>query len=61
MVRIKEFTPSTTQIILFVFLVTVLAGSVLLALGKAVRYFDALLTEITLIVIANTVKLVRLK
>ena len=50
MVRKKEFTLSSAQLILLSFLVTVLAGIVLLALqvssaiGKAVGYFDALLT-----------------
>ena len=75
----KEFTLSSAQLILLSFLVTVLAGIVLLtlqvssAIGKAVRYLDALLTAtavtcvtalVTLpyaIEIANTVKLGRLK
>ena len=46
----KEFTLSSAQLILLSFLVTVLAGIVLLtlqvssAIGKAVRYLDALLS-----------------
>ena len=53
MVRKKKFTLSTTQIILFSFLVTILVGSVLLALpissasGEAVAYLDALFTATT--------------
>lgn len=50
MVRKKNFALSTTQIILITFLVTILIGSLLLALpvssasGKAVPYIDALFT-----------------
>ena len=53
MVRKKKFTLSTTQIILLSFLVTILLGSVLLALpisaanGEAVPYLDALFTATT--------------
>ena len=53
MVMKKKFTLSTTQIILLSFLVTILAGSVLLALpissadGEAVPYLDALFTATT--------------
>ena len=53
MVSKKKFTFSTTQIILLSFLVTILLGSVLLALpissasGKAVPYLDALFTATT--------------
>ena len=53
MVRKKKFTLSTTQIILLSFLVTILAGSALLALpissssGEAVSYLDALFTATT--------------
>jgi len=53
MVRKKKFALSTTQIILLSFLVTILVGSVLLALpissasGKAVPYLDALFTSTT--------------
>ncbi|MBR6795240.1 MAG: potassium transporter KtrB [Clostridia bacterium] len=53
MVRKKKFTLSTTQIILLSFLVTILAGSVLLVLpissatGEAVSYLDALFTATT--------------
>ncbi|MBE6578148.1 MAG: Trk family potassium uptake protein, partial [Ruminococcaceae bacterium] len=53
MVRKKKFTLSTTQIILLSFLVTILAGSGLLALpissasGEAVPYLDALFTATT--------------
>ena len=53
MVRKKKFAPSTTQIILLSFLVTILVGSVLLSLpissadGKAVPYLDALFTATT--------------
>ena len=53
MVRKKKITLSTTQIILLSFLVTILLGSVLLALpissadGKAVPYLDALFTATT--------------
>ena len=53
MVRKKKFTLSTTQIILLSFLVTILAGSALLALpissanGEAVPYLDALFTATT--------------
>lgn len=53
MVRKKKFTPSTTQVILFSFLVTILVGSGLLALpissatGEAVPYLDALFTATT--------------
>ena len=53
MVRKKKFALSTTQIILLSFLVTILAGSGLLALpissasGKAVPYLDALFTATT--------------
>ena len=53
MIRKKKFTLSTTQIILLSFLVTILLGSVLLALpissadGKAVPYLDALFTATT--------------
>ena len=49
----KKFLLSTTQIILFSFLVTILLGSVLLALpissasGYAVSYLDALFTATT--------------
>ena len=49
----KKFTLSTTQIILLSFLVTILLGSLLLALpisakdGKAVPYLDALFTATT--------------
>ena len=53
MVRKKKFMPSTTQIILLSFLVTILAGSGLLALpissanGEAVPYPDALFMATT--------------
>ena len=53
MIRKRKFTLSTTQIILLSFLVTILLGSVLLALpissadGKAVPYLDALFTATT--------------
>ncbi len=53
MVRKKTFALSTTQIILLSFLVTILVGSVLLALpissasGDAVPYLDALFTATT--------------
>ena len=53
MVRKKKFTLSTTQIILLSFLITILAGSVLLALpissasGEAVPYLDALFMATT--------------
>ena len=53
MVRKKKFSLSTTQIILLSFLVTILVGSVLLAMpissatGKAVPYLDALFTATT--------------
>ena len=53
MVRKKKITLSTTQIILLSFFVTILLGSVLLALpissadGKAVPYLDALFTATT--------------
>ena len=53
MVIKKKFTFSTTQIILLSFLVTILVGSVLLALpisstnGEAVPYLDALFTATT--------------
>ena len=53
MVRKKEFTFTTTQIILLSFLVTILVGSGLLALpissadGNAVPYLDALFTATT--------------
>ena len=53
MVKKKKFALSTTQIILLSFLVTILAGSGLLALpissasGKAVPYLDALFTATT--------------
>ena len=53
MVRKKKFRLSTTQIILLSFLVTILAGSALLALpissssGEAVSYLDALFTATT--------------
>ncbi|MBR3680374.1 MAG: potassium transporter KtrB [Clostridia bacterium] len=53
MVKKKKFTPSTTQIILLSFLVTILVGSALLALpfssasGEAVPYLDALFTATT--------------
>ena len=53
MVRKKKFTLSTTQIILLSFLLTILVGSVLLALpissatGDAVPYIDALFTATT--------------
>ena len=53
MVRKKKFALSTTQIILLSFLVTILIGSILLALpissssGNAVPYLDALFTATT--------------
>lgn len=53
MAKKKKFSLSTTQIILFSFLVTILLGSVLLALpissasGYAVSYLDALFTATT--------------
>ena len=53
MVRKKKLTLSTTQIILLSFLMTILVGSVLLALpissatGEAVPYLDALFTATT--------------
>ncbi len=53
MVRKKKLTLSTTQIILLSFLVTILLGSILLALpvssanGQAVPYLDALFTATT--------------
>ena len=53
MIQKKKLALSTTQIILLSFLVTILAGSVLLALpissasGKAVPYLDALFTATT--------------
>ena len=53
MVRKKKFALSTTQIILLSFLITILAGSALLALpissatGEAVPYLDALFTATT--------------
>jgi uncharacterized membrane protein len=63
MVRKKKFRLSTTQIILLSFLVTVLAGIVLLALqissaiGKAVRYLDAMLTATTVTCVTAPVTL----
>ncbi len=51
--KMKKFTLSTTQIILLSFLLTILIGSLLLALpissrsGKAVPYLDALFTATT--------------
>ena len=53
MVRKKKFSLSTTQIILLSFLVTIISGSILLALpissatGDAVPYLDALFTATT--------------
>lgn len=53
MIRKKKFTLSTTQIILLSFFITILLGSVLLALpissisGKPVPYLDALFTATT--------------
>lgn len=53
MIRKKKFTLSTTQIILLSFFITILFGSVLLALpissisGKPVPYLDALFTATT--------------
>ena len=53
MVRNKKFALSTTQIILLSFLVTILLGSLILALpissstGQAVPYLDALFTDTT--------------
>lgn len=53
MVRKKKFSFSTTQIILLSFLITILLGSLLLALpissanGKSVPYLDALFTATT--------------
>ena len=67
MVRKKKFTLSTTQIILLSFLVTILFGSVLLAVKKGdnvnvnINPEQILDAETTLIVIANTAKLSKLK
>lgn len=53
MIQKKKFSLSTTQIILLSFLITILLGSLLLALpissanGKAVSYIDALFTATT--------------
>ncbi|MBO5312652.1 MAG: potassium transporter KtrB [Clostridia bacterium] len=53
MIKNKKFALSTTQIILLSFLITILVGSLLLALpissktGKAVPYIDALFTATT--------------
>ncbi len=61
MVRKKRLTLSTTQIILFSFLITVFAGSLLLALpvssatGKAVPYIDALFTATTSVCVTGLV------
>ncbi|MBQ3493059.1 MAG: potassium transporter KtrB [Clostridia bacterium] len=63
MARIKKFRLSTTQIILFSFLVAILVGSVLLSLpissvdGKAVPYLDALFTATTSICVTGLVTL----
>ncbi len=63
MVRNKKFTFSTTQIILFSFLVTILLGSALLALpissasGEAVPYLDALFTATTATCVTGLVTL----
>lgn len=61
MLRKKRLTLSTTQIILFSFLITVFAGSLLLALpvssatGKAVPYIDALFTATTSVCVTGLV------
>lgn len=63
MARIKKFRLSTTQIILFSFLMAILVGSVLLSLpissvdGKAVQYLDALFTATTSICVTGLVTL----
>ena len=63
MVRKKKYTLSTTQIILLSFLVTILFGSVLLALpissadGEAVPYLDALFTATTATCVTGLVTL----
>ncbi len=63
MVRKKKLTLSTTQIILFSFLVAILTGSILLALplssstGDAVPYLDALFTATSAICVTGLVTL----
>ncbi len=63
MVRKKKFILSTTQIILLSFLVTIMLGSLLLALpisssnGKAVPYLDALFTATTATCVTGLVTL----
>ena len=63
MIKTKKFTPSTTQIILLSFLVTILLGSALLALpistqsGEAVPYLDALFTATTATCVTGLVTL----
>lgn len=63
MMKTKKFTPSTTQVILLSFLVTILLGSALLALpistqsGKAVSYLDALFTATTATCVTGLVTL----
>ena len=63
MVRKQKFTLSTTQIILLSFLLTILAGSALLALpissasGEAVPYLDALFTATTATCVTGLVTL----
>jgi len=61
--KTKKFTPSTTQIILLSFLVTILLGSALLSLpistqsGEAVPYIDALFTATTATCVTGLVTL----
>ena len=61
--KAKKFTPSTTQIILLSFLVTILTGSALLSLpistqsGEAVPYIDALFTATTATCVTGLVTL----
>ena len=63
MIKTQKFTPSTTQIILLSFLVTILLGSALLALpistqsGEAVPYLDALFTATTATCVTGLVTL----
>ena len=63
MTKNKRITPSTTQIILLSFMVTILLGSVLLALpistqsGEAVSYLDALFTATTATCVTGLVTL----
>ena len=63
MIKKRKFTLSTTQIILLSFLVTILIGSVLLALpissasSKSVPYLDALFTATTATCVTGLVTL----